>query len=74
LKLGMYYRKVGQLESAQTELEKAAQLNPNSATTHYQLGRVYKELHAIDRAQAEFDRAAELQTKAAGSKSASPIQ
>jgi len=74
LKLGMYYRKVGQLESAQTELEKAAQLAPNNAATHYQLGRVYKELHAIDRAQAEFDRAAELQAKAAGSKSASPIQ
>ena len=57
LTLGVYYRKVGQLESARHELERATQLDPENAVAHYQLGRLYKDMHDMDRTQAELDRA-----------------
>jgi tetratricopeptide (TPR) repeat protein len=72
LTLGVYYRKISQMEGAQRELERATQLEPDNAVAHYQLGRLYKDIHALDRAQAEFDRTAELQSRAAGSKSPAP--
>jgi tetratricopeptide (TPR) repeat protein len=57
LTLGVYYRKVGQVESARHELERATQLDPENAVAHYQLGRLYKDMHDADRTQAEADRA-----------------
>jgi Flp pilus assembly protein TadD len=66
--LGVYYRKINQLDSARRELERATQLDPENAVAHYQLGRAYKELHALDRAEAEFSKTAELKARAAAAK------
>lgn len=74
MKLGMYYRKIGQLEGAQKELEKATSLEPDNAAAHYQLGRIYKEENSIARAKVEFDRASELQAHAARSRAAPACQ
>jgi len=57
LTLGVYYRKLGQVELARRELESAARLDPENAVAHYQLGRLYKDMHDMDREQAELDRA-----------------
>jgi tetratricopeptide (TPR) repeat protein len=57
LTLGVYYRKINQLDSARRELERATQLDPENAVAHYQLGRLYKDMHDMDRTQAELDRA-----------------
>lgn len=69
LKLGVYYRTIGNLRDAERELETATRLDPDNATAHYQLGRVYKDMHQLDRAKAEFDRTAELQKRASGPRS-----
>lgn len=66
--LGVYYRKINQLDSARRELERATQLDPENAVAHYQLGRAYKELHALDRAGAEFSKTDELKARAAAAK------
>jgi tetratricopeptide (TPR) repeat protein len=70
LTLGVYYRKISQLDGARRELEKAKQLEPNNAVIHYQLGRLYVDLHALDLANAEFERTAELKSRSANSRPA----
>jgi tetratricopeptide (TPR) repeat protein len=72
LTLGVFYRKIGELEKARHELLRATELDPDNAIAHYQLGRLYKETNDIARARAEFDRTADLQARAAGAKANSP--
>jgi Tfp pilus assembly protein PilF len=64
MSLGVYYRKLGQMDLARRELERATQLDPDNAVAHYQLGRLYKDIHALDRAKAEFQRTEELKRRA----------
>jgi len=71
LMVGVYYRKIGRLETARYELERAIQLDPENAVAHYQLGRLYTEIHAPDLARAEFERTAELKSRAAAPTSTS---
>lgn len=72
LTLGIYYRKVGQLELARRELERATQLDPENGVSHYQLGRLYTDMHDTDKAKVEFKRTAELKSRAASPKSTPP--
>jgi tetratricopeptide (TPR) repeat protein len=65
MSLGVYYRKVGQMDLARRELERATQLDSDNAVAHYQLGRLYKDIHALDLAKAEFQRTEELKRRAA---------
>ena len=64
--LGVYYRKIGQMDAARRELERSTQLDPENAVAHYQLGRLYKDIHALDLAEAEFERTAGIKSRAAG--------
>jgi Tfp pilus assembly protein PilF len=72
MSLGVYYRKVGQMNSARRELERATQLDPGNAVAHYQLGRLYKDIHELDLAKVEFERTAEIKSGAAEAPSAVP--
>ena len=72
LTLGVFYRKIGEIEKARHELLRATELDPDNAVAHYQLGRLYKDVNDIARAKAEFDRTADLQARAAGTKPDSP--
>jgi len=72
MSLGVYYRKVGQMNSARRELERATQLDPGNAVAHYQLGRLYKDIHELDLAKVEFERTAEIKSGAAEAPSAAP--
>jgi tetratricopeptide (TPR) repeat protein len=65
LSLGMAYRQIGRLDSAEHELERATQIEPGNAQAHYQLGRLYKETHDLERAQAEFKKTADLDSQSA---------
>ena len=53
---------------AQKEFEKAVELEPEKASSHYMLGQVYRKEGSFYRAQREFDRVAALN----GSHSSSP--
>jgi Tfp pilus assembly protein PilF len=68
----VYYRKIGQMNSARRELERATQLDPGNAVAHYQLGRLYKDIHELDVAKVEFERTAEIKSGAAEAPSAAP--
>jgi Flp pilus assembly protein TadD len=72
MSLGVYYRKVGQMNLARRELERATQLDPENAVAHYQLGRLYKDIHELDLARVEFERTAEIKSGAAEAPSAMP--
>jgi Tfp pilus assembly protein PilF len=72
MSLGVYYRKVGQMNYARRELERATQLDPQNAVAHYQLGRLYKDIHELDLARVEFERTEEIKSGAAEAPSAVP--
>jgi Tfp pilus assembly protein PilF len=44
------------LEQAESELEKAVQLSPESAPSHFVLAQVYRKRGLADKARAEMDR------------------
>jgi tetratricopeptide (TPR) repeat protein len=72
MSLGVYYRKVGQMNSARRELERATQLDPGNAVAHYKLGRLYKDIHELDLAKVEFERTAEIKSGEAEAPSTVP--
>lgn len=49
--LGVFYMKVKEFERARMELEKAVDINPEDASTHFNLGYVYAE-YMVDRKKA----------------------
>jgi Tfp pilus assembly protein PilF len=49
-----------QLPKAQTELEKATDLSPESANIHCMLAPVYRKQGLTEKAKVEFDRCAAL--------------
>ena len=59
--LGKAYLQIQELLKAQTELEEAVNLSPETARLHYMLGQVYKKEGLTAKAKAEFDRCAALQ-------------
>lgn len=59
--LGKAYLQTQELVKAQTELEKAVNLSPDTARLHYILGQVYRKEGLTAKAKAEFDRCAALQ-------------
>ncbi len=58
--LGKAYLGLNKLESAQAELEKAAQLDPQSGPTHFLLAQVYRKRGLPDKARIETERYTEL--------------
>jgi tetratricopeptide (TPR) repeat protein len=58
--LGKTYLQLNQLTQAQTELESAVALAPQSVRSHFLLGQVYRKEGLTAKAKAEFDRCAAL--------------
>jgi tetratricopeptide (TPR) repeat protein len=54
--LGKAYLLLNQLEDAQTQLEKAVELDPQSGPTHFLLGQVYRKRGLLEKARLENDR------------------
>jgi len=48
------------LPEAQAELEKAVQIDPQSAPLHFMLGQIYRREGLSEKAKSEFDRTASL--------------
>lgn len=59
--LGKAYLQTQELLKAQTELEEAVNLSPDTARLHYILGQVYRKEGLMAKAKAAFDRCAALQ-------------
>jgi len=57
---GVVERATGKFENARMHLEKAAKLDPNRYSTHFNLGCTLEQLHQYDRAKAELQKAIEL--------------
>jgi Tfp pilus assembly protein PilF len=53
--LGDVYEAQRNLTQAQTELERAVALAPNTSALHFKLARIYRREGLLDRAQKEFD-------------------
>ena len=58
--LGKAYLSSNDLEKAQSELEKAAQLDPQSAPTHFLLAQIYRKRRLPEKATVESKRYSEL--------------
>lgn len=59
--LGKAYFQTEELTAAQTQLEKAVNLSPDTARLHYILGQIYRRQGLTAKAKVEFDRCAALQ-------------
>jgi Flp pilus assembly protein TadD len=58
--LGKTYLQLDDVLRGVSELETAAQLDPDSAPLHFMLGQAYRRAGLIDKAKAELARAATL--------------
>jgi len=66
LRLGVVLNRQGRFSDAVTELEKAVELNHDSADAHFELGSALMRLEQLDRAEHELLRAYELAGNSAG--------
>ncbi len=57
---GWAYRQMGDLEKARTLLEKAVELNPNSARVLYELGKTYQAANESEKALQTYRKALDL--------------
>jgi Tfp pilus assembly protein PilF len=58
--LGKAYTRVEEFPKAQTELEKAVELSPQTPNLHCMLAPVYRKQGLTEKAKAEYDRCAAL--------------